>query len=553
LWHLKVNGVVLSFRDLVGSFLCQETFTSSLLGKLNPKLTDAAMKVPTLITVAVVVFGLLLSCNVNFIAAQTNVPSSSAESFSGSWDIQVIDPGEAFGGQLVLESKSNPNVLYTGYDFHADNLTGLYYAAWNGKNWTKQNVDPIGINGVLLLDSHDSPFIVYVSRLLYDTLFQGIITWHHANYTLKEAVWNGSNWTTQTLGLPWDENCSLGQESVIMDHNGTLYVAYTYSYTSSGALYSDLYIAKGSGSNWTAQMVYGVLTFTGNKLSISSMTFDPKGNPAIVFTESVKYSSGQSSSFHNTLNVMYASWTGSSWYAQVAAANASAPGRNVVYNSEGKPCFAYVGENITANFNDYLVNEQLNFAVYDGVDWRIQVVNSEPKNLAYGQPYLKLDSNDNPQVCYYQADFQYDIGGSLMNATWTGSQWKTQNLTTSAINSYIWTGYGVDPANIAAMAFDAKGNLSLTLVTVIGTYRSAIRWGNLSYAKLVQPIAATPVSSSSSAQTSHSPSPTPPVPEFPSWIILPALLIFIGLLEVAIKRKSVASFDNRKGFGPKAV
>ena len=34
-------------------------------------------------------------------------------------------------------------------------------------------------------------------------------------------------------------------------------------------------------------------------------------------------------------------------------------------------------------------------------------------------------------------------------------------------------------------------------------------------------------------------SPTPTVPEFPSWIILPAFLIFMGLVTAAIKRKSV--------------
>jgi hypothetical protein len=155
---------------------------------------------------------------------------------------------------------------------------------------------------------------------------------------------------------------------------------------------------------------------------------------------------------------------------------------SLVLDSRGLPHLCYIHENSTyfPNYGTFLNRYSVEYTYFDGHNWINKTVESEPDNIEYSNPILRLDPNGNPQVYYYRENYQNQAESGLIAATWSGTGWDIQNLGTVPSN-----GYG--PASISSIAFDSNGNLHLLYSVVVGTYSSAPRSGNLTYASLIAP------------------------------------------------------------------
>ena len=371
-----------------------------------------------------------------------------------TWKTQLVDPAGS-GGSIALDSNGNPHIAYTTETIVSDSASfGLNYAVWTGTNWNIQTVDPSGSGGLLVLDSLNNPHILYTD----------------GGYGLKYAVLNGKNWNIQTIV---SSASSLGiSYSMALDSNGNPHVVYaTPTYSDNNYVY-DINYAVLVGSNWVIQTIDSLNSTSGS--ASPSIVLDSNNNPHIIYLEPVfDYES-------NT--VKYASLTGSNWLIQTLFANSSNIG-NLVLNSKGQPSFSFTEVKISY-FPDgtfQITNESLCYAYWNGNAWLSRTIESEESELSsWGQTYLKLDSDGNPQVYFYVENRQKPNESGLMYAQWTNSSWRIENLGNILTNSDYYS----DTANIADIAFGAHGKLGLTYDGEVTTIRSAPLYGDLTYASL---------------------------------------------------------------------
>jgi hypothetical protein len=390
-----------------------------------------------------------------------------------TWNTQLVDHAGS-GGSIALDSYGNPHIAYALWSFENDSTsTSLNYAVWTGTNWAIQTVDPSGSSGLLALDSMDRPHIIYT-----------------VGYDLKYAVLNGKNWDIQTI----DSSGMWIRYSMALDSNGNPHVVYsTFNYYKNYVNNSeteDIKYAVLDGANWAIQTIDSVNVTVGN---ISpSIALDSSNNPHMIYLETVQFqypnkNSWNNLSFWETYNVKYASLTGSSWLVQTVVTNSTAIG-NLVLDSKGQPSFCYIHENFSfiPESSSFQTSGSMNYAYWNGYAWLSRAIDSKPSSS--GQTYLNLDSNGNPQVYFYVENYQKPTDSGLMYTQWTGSSWNIQNIGSIPSNS----DYYQSTANIADIAFDAHGKLSLTYDGEVGTIRSAPIYGDLTYASLETPLTSAP-------------------------------------------------------------
>jgi hypothetical protein len=335
-----------------------------------------------------------------------------------TWNTQIIDPkGES--GILVLDSNDKPHILYSvlsDWDIHvADNL--WYYAVWNGKNWTTQYItkQPLttqhNIDTVfdLKLDHNDNPQIIYTG-----------------NNTIFFLACNGTKWAIKQ-NVPFPEQGFADIYSGLnYDPDGNLNLAY-YSYQpyDSNQHYIYLKYALWNGSNWTIQTIDNKLTNNSDFFALTSVIYDSMGYPHILYKENINHKTNSSTSAEfMEVDVKYASWTGYSWKVETVIKNETAETipSNLVLDSSNKPRFCATQQNIVYESDGlYRSTDSIIYAYYNGKNWSLSYVDSLKGNC-----YLHLDRSGRPQIYVYESN--NDGQSSLMLATTNGSNWTIQTI-----------------------------------------------------------------------------------------------------------------------------
>jgi len=393
------------------------------------------------------------------------------------WRIQVVDLQGA-GGKVVLDSQSIPHIFY-----HREEIAdidqqpaGLYHAFFTSQGWSIEHLDLVTGN-IFIMDSENHPHVVSTS-----------------NGSLKDVPLSNPVWNVKDIGI-----AEVAGNTMVMDSRGTLheisaeeiYFEGNTSYTSH--LYYTTW-AKSSVSVHTIRELNSTAKVAYQHLSPQSIILDAKSNPHIIFVEQQEtwfYSKVTGSpSFVTTNTVKYAVWNGSNWTVQTLAENTGYLGgnRNFVLDSKGQPHLCYINENRTysEDFGSYIAKRSLEYIYLDGSTWVNQTIESESNDYYRGQPALRLDSDGNPEVYFFKDNYQPETCFNLFHAMRAGSTWNVEKIWTLTPNSY-----GI--AGISTIAFDPSGNPRLTYATVMGTYRSAYRYGNLTFLAIDMPFTFSPL------------------------------------------------------------
>jgi hypothetical protein len=185
--------------------------------------------------------------------------------------------------------------------------------------------------------------------------------------------------------------------------------------------------ASWNGSGWDIQVVDTV----GDDMSIH-LALDSKANPYITY----RYLDSSGYPY-----LKYAHWDGSTWKTQIL--DSGGDYNSIAVDSKDNPHIAYYGR------------MSLHYASWDGAKWNFETVESggtqEPDSsyTATGTwVSLKLDSNDNPHISYYDPT-NYWKSGEVKYASWNGASWVIQDVAPVLYGDYyIHT----------SLALDSKGN-----------------------------------------------------------------------------------------------
>ena len=393
-----------------------------------------------------------------------------------TWRIQVVD-FQGAGGKVFLDSQNSPHIFYHREEIADINEqpTGVYHAFWTGQSWTVEHLDLV-VGNIFIMDTENHPHVVSTS-----------------NGSLNDVPLSGTVWNVNDIGI-----AEVAGNTMMMDPRGILHEisAGEIYFEENNSFTSHLYYttwAKSGASVQTIHEVNSTAKVAYQHLYPQSIALDAKGNPHIIFIEQQetwfysKITGGPS--FITTNNIKYATWNGSNWTVQTIAENTGYLGgnQNFVLNSNGQPHLCYINENRTysAEYGSYFAKRSLEYIYFDGSTWANQTIEPESNDYYHGQPALRLDSSGNPEVYFFKENYQPETDFNLFHAKRAGSTWKVEKIWTLTPNSY-----GV--AGISTITFDPSGNPRLTYATVMGTYRSAYRYGNLTFLAIDMPFPFSP-------------------------------------------------------------
>jgi hypothetical protein len=228
----------------------------------------------------------------------------------------------------------------------------------------------------------------------------------------------------------------------------------------------------------------------------NSLVIDSYGNPHVSYTETREYvltnpKAADEHSIFLATDLKYAESDGSQWGNQKIATNMTSDNdgmSRLVLDSKGQPHLCYIHENYTAHpdYGSFSVSRTPEYLYRSDGTWLNQTIEKYSSNCDYFHLTFRLD-NDNPTVYFFRETYQPTQNLSLIRADWSETIWNQQYLGSLPLNSY-----GV--AAISNVAFDAYGNPCFTHAEVVGTYRSAYRYGELTYTTIsAEPLTSSPL------------------------------------------------------------
>jgi hypothetical protein len=324
-------------------------------------------------------------------------------SFSGSsWSLKTVYRSGTAGmySSIALDSNDNPHISY--YYLARDELR---YASWTGSEWSTMVVDSYGDTGKhssLAIDSNDVPHISY----FFDkTDEEGL--------ELKYAVWNGSQWTIETV----DTFKGVGQyTSLALDSQNQPHISY-YDIE-----FGRLKYAYKDASGWHSGNYVDTIQGAGKYTSIA---LDRDDRPHIsYFVESLD-------------RVKYTRWLGTTWEPFIVD-NTDQDIHTGTYTSlaldkDDNPSISY-----------YHFDEgDLKYAWWNGGGFNTTILDGEDEDENVGRySSLALDSSDFPNIAYYD-----EANRDLLFTYWTGTAWE-----------YSVVDYDESVGEYTSLALDRNGN-----------------------------------------------------------------------------------------------
>lgn len=293
-----------------------------------------------------------------------------------SWNVQTVDVnGEGFAAScpIVIDSKNNPHIAYTGL---IGNRNLVIYADWGSSGWSTRTVD-VGRLFDFTLDSKGTPHILY----------------GYGPGGLRYASWTGSNWNIQTVDEAF---LGRGAGSIALDSSGKPHIAYL-------DYLKVLKYASWLGSSWGIEILDSAEEFW----PVLSLEFGPNSIPYILY--------GFYNIENSTKTIKMAVRENSSWNIQPVVSNWINYG-NMVLDSEGHPSFFYLINSQEPGDIDHSI---VKHASWNDSAWNIQSVALDTIG------YLALDAHDDPSIAYIQS---YE---KVIYASWTGTAWKIQTVDTN--------------------------------------------------------------------------------------------------------------------------
>jgi len=242
------------------------------------------------------------------------------------WDFQTISTDHTVFSSLALDSSGNPHVAYVSVD-------KLKYATQNGSNWVTQTVTTANLSGIdyrlsLVLDSNDTPHIMYYSESSFVDKKGNTIR----SINLKLAVLQNSRWTIEpvltSLNLVAFGNMVLDSAG----HPHFIVKQYLYPEGSDTRVETIEYVSwdesAWGGSAWNTQTVTSNVSLT----HLGLLALDSEDSPHIIY---ITWFPQQ---------LMYARWTGTEWETHhVDEYGLSlSQGFNFVIDSNGNPHISYI-------------------------------------------------------------------------------------------------------------------------------------------------------------------------------------------------------------------
>jgi len=278
------------------------------------------------------------------------------------WYKMVVDRQGGTFISLAVDSNNRPHFAYNSLF-----LTGLHYAYWDGKGWTKEVIDATRTNHMtsIAIDASGNPRISYY---LEETP-EG-----HYALLLKYAYFDGKTWYVQTL----DHHITRGKfNSIAVDPSGNPHIAY------SDQGVGDLRYDHFDGSTWESK-VPDSRRKDNNYVGIgNSIALDTAGNPVIAYLDITRRT------------VKLARWTGKLWETEVVDQLVDVPSFadrvSLQIDSQNVPHVAFYDGGLGA----------LKYAERDEKGWHAEVVDNQGKVGLY--PSLSLDRNNLPYISYYDA------------------------------------------------------------------------------------------------------------------------------------------------------
>ena len=164
----------------------------------------------------------------------------------------------------------------------------------------------------------------------------------------------------------------------------------------------DLVFASWTGSTWNQQ------TVTKN-VFVLDFKLDASGSPHMIYRT-------------DTMDIRYASWTQGSALTSFPLADTVGTPNSLALDSSGNP-------HVACTANGHTVPLVLNYAVWTGSEWNTQTVD-KPSQTIDDRVYLALDSEGNPHILYGYDIHQNDTT-AIKYATLTGSGWSIQTVMTN--------------------------------------------------------------------------------------------------------------------------
>jgi hypothetical protein len=268
------------------------------------------------------------------------------------WHIETIDGVSQYGGHnsLALDGLDQPHVSYSD-----GNNGDLKYAWYDGMTWHVETVDSAGyysLHNSLALDGSGHPHISYSS-----------------GGGLKYAWHDGVAWQVEAV-----DSAAGGKSSLALDGSGRPHISYHDPYGITYLKYT-----------WYDGETWHIETVDSGGGGENSLALDKAGHSHISYYRDGEYSNG---------------WLKHAWRDEAAwqSETVDSAGDTGLYTSlaldgSGQPHISY-----SDGYPGYS-NHSLKYAWHDGMDWRIETVDSaEDVGL---HTSLALDGSGWPHISYY--------------------------------------------------------------------------------------------------------------------------------------------------------
>lgn len=300
--------------------------------------------------------------------------SFSSAAFALDFDFNIVESGDYLGyaKDAVCGPDGRIHLSYMNGSGGRENDVDddLNYAVYDGSNWTTESIlvpgDSLSSNTSIALDNSGYPHILYNYTCNAVEHFQD----------LDHAWWDGSQWQTENIVDGVSLNYKPGHPSLAISDSNVMNVVF---HVEENMYWATRQLPSGS---WISMDIEGV---TG---SHTSMALDNSGYPHVSYRIACS----------DTLGLGYSYYDGASWIHQEVVSG-DVKGTCIVLDPDGIPCISFV---------DDTDSDILYFAHKNGSDWEVESVD-QAGNIMWEFTSLGFASDGTPFIAYLDEEFEPGI------------------------------------------------------------------------------------------------------------------------------------------------